>query len=348
MVKLLILACILTHSLMASILEKGLALNFKEQVVIRTKKIEIPGFPQAFNPSLLKIKEGFLLTFRAVPDLEKAPWISNIGVMILNDAFEPISEPQLLNTRPGDHITPSQSEDARIFTYRGRIFLIYNDNLEEVCIDYHHERSLYIAELFQDRHQFSLSLPLKLFHEQKFQPVQKNWTPFEYGNQLLLSYTINPHEILYPNLSSGACHTLYETKMHLDWKWGPLKGSTPPQLVDGEYWSFFHSGTRLVSSASSGYDMWHYFMGVYTFSAHPPFQMTKISQLPLIAEGFYTSSSYYKRVIFPGGFVVLGPLIYVAYGKDDEEIWIATLNKEALKRTLIEVKEKGAIPSPRK
>jgi predicted GH43/DUF377 family glycosyl hydrolase len=39
-------------------------------------------------------------------------------------------------------------------------------------------------------------------------------------------------------------------------------------------------------------------------------------------------------VVFPGGFAVVGSLIYVAYGKDDREIWIATIDKDALKRSL--------------
>ena len=78
----------------------------------------------------------------------------------------------------------------------------------------------------------------------------------------------------------------------------------------------------------------HYYMGAYTFSPEPPFNIKKITTFPIIADGFYTPSDYDKRVIFPGGFVSDGEHIYIAYGKDDCEIWIATLDKEELKKNL--------------
>ena len=91
------------------------------------------------------------------------------------------------------------------------------------------------------------------------------------------------------------------------------------------------------SPVSWGWEMWHYFMGAYTFSAEPPFQITKISQKPIYADEFYTQSDNWKRVVFPGGFVSSGQNIYVAYGKDDCEMWIAALDKEALMNSLVPV-----------
>lgn len=75
-------------------------------------------------------------------------------------------------------------------------------------------------------------------------------------------------------------------------------------------------------------------MGAYTFSPDPPFEITKISSKPIEASSFYTFSSYDKRVIYPGGFIVDGPNLYVAYGKDDSEIWIATININELLQSL--------------
>ena len=109
-------------------------------------------------------------------------------------------------------------------------------------------------------------------------------------------------------------------------------------MVDGEYLSFFHSGKKMVSDVSLGKELWHYFMGAYTFSCDPPFQITKMVPAPLSAEGFYTPSDCIKRVIFPGGFAVIEPHIYVSYGKDDREMWVATLDKAALMQFLRPVK----------
>lgn len=309
----------------------------ESKIVISTKRILLENYPGAHNPSILKVDQGYLLTFRYVPDPENG-WLNYIGIVLLNNAFEPVSEPQLLNTRSKHSKTPSQSEDARIFVYKDRIFLIYNDNLDKVSPTTWERRDMYLAELCWERpHQFTLSSPLKLVYEEKYntQFWQKNWIPFEWNDQLLFTYTLNPHEIIYPNLKNGSCYHCYDSYATLDWKLGTLRGSTTPQLVDGEYLAFFHSGAVLSSTASWGWDMWHYFMGAYTFSAEPPFQITKITPDPIVGEGFYTISNAEKRVIFPGGFVIADSFIHVAYGKDDREIWIATLDKGALYKALI-------------
>lgn len=311
----------------------------EDKIVIATKRLEFDDFPGAHNPSLIKADPGFLLIFRDIPDRRNRPHISNVCIVRLNDSFEPISKPQVLNTRQENSKTPSQAEDARLFSYRGRIFLIWNDNIEVINPTTGDRRDMVIAELVFSDDQFALSAPLKLVYDAKYhlRLWQKNWVPFEWNNTLLLTYAINPHEILYPNLMNGSCYFCYETWAPIDWDLGPLRGSSSPQLIDGEYLSFFHSGTITASPSSWDLPIWHYFMGAYTFSAEPPFEMTRISPHPIVGEGFYTESNYQKRVVFPGGFVVLGPYIYIAYGKDDQEIWIATLDKQALKSSLIPV-----------
>jgi len=312
--------------------------SLAQQIVKRTKRIDLVDFPESFNPSIFKVKEGYLFSFRYCPNRYQESWLSFIGVVLLNENFEPISSPQLLNTRYKNSKVPSQSEDARLFSYRGRVFLIYNDNTETIST-VTERRHLFMAELHYKDGQFSLSTPLKLIYEDKYNVSfwQKNWVPFEWNQKLFLTYTINPHEVIYPNLKNGACYPCYETFAPLEWDLGPLRGSTPPQLVDGEYLAFFHSGAFIASDASYGQEMWHYFMGAYTFSKDPPFALTKFTPLPIVGEGFYTPSWHIKRVIFPGGFVVDGSSIYVAYGKDDYEMWIAELDKEALTRALVPI-----------
>lgn len=312
-----------------------------DNVVTATKRIHLKDFDGAYNPSILAFGKGYLLSFRYCPDSINKASISFIGVVLLDQNFDPISHPQLLNTRSLESTIPSQSEDARIFSYKGRIFLIYNDSHDKIWF-YWNRRDMYIAELLSDSDQkMTLSTPLKLQYEKKYhqQKVQKNWVPFEWDNTLLLGYSIDPHEIIYPNLYNGICYPCYETSTPIEWNYGTLRGSTPPILVDGEYLAFFHSGKMCSSSASWGLPLWHYFMGAYTFSDKPPFEITKMTLHPITAPGFYTPSDAEKRVIFPGGMVVSGPNIYVAYGKDDCEIWIATINKERLKKALTPCKK---------
>lgn len=309
-------------------------LAFEQKIVIATKQLLFEDFPDSYNPSILKVDEGILMCFRYCPDRYSDPWLSYIGIVLLDKTFEPISKPQLISTRTKNSKTKSQSEDARLFSYRGRIFLIYNDNMEVNDTSYTDRRDMHIVELFKKGDQYSASAPLRLLHQEKSYLWTKNWAPFEWNGKLLISYTVNPHEILYANLLNGDCYSCYEIPANTEWQFGEVREGSPAQLVDGEFLAFFHSGTVLSSYASWGWNLWHYFMGAYTFSPEPPFAMTSYTPLPIVARGFYTQSNHEKRVIFPGGFVVMDPYIYVAYGKDDYEIWIATIDKAELKKAL--------------
>lgn len=303
----------------------------EESPILCYKKIGLDKFKTAHNPSIAKIDEGYLLSFRYIPDANQH-WISLIGLVVLNEDFVPIQEPQILNTRLYNSTTPSQSEDARIFTYKEKLYIIYNDNMDVEDASLADRRDMYIAKLSSLKGKYRLSPPLKLIHAEKYfhKYWQKNWMPFEWNQTLLLVYSPTPHEILSPNLIHGTCQPLYTTLPRVKWQWGRMRGGTSPQLVDGEYLTFFHSGLETTSEVSNEQILWHYYMGAYTFSAEPPFEMTKMTSSPIKAEGFYTNSSYYKRVIYPGGFVIAGDLIYLAYGKDDSEIWIATIDKNKL------------------
>lgn len=306
-----------------------------KKIVTNIKRIFIPGYPGAHNPSIVEFGDNYLVTFRNFRDRNHQCYISDIGVVLLNKSFDVVSKPQLLDTRIADKRTPSQAEDARIISYRGKIYLIYNDNMETTFPSTWQRRDMYMAELTHSNDQFSLGLPVKLVHPGKYPHVlwQKNWNPFVWNDLLLLSYSLNPHEVLIPDLNSGTCPPVYNTSKSLKWNLGPLRGSGQALLVDGEYLGFFHSG--VVTDSPVGGNMWHYLMGAYTFQADPPFALTKISAEPIDAKGFYWNSSYDKRVIYPGGFVISGPTIYVAYGKDDCEMWIGTIDLKELKKSLI-------------
>jgi predicted GH43/DUF377 family glycosyl hydrolase len=312
------------------------ALSQDQKIITAIQEIKFPEFPYAHNPSIIKNNKGFLLTFRYVPDPIDSPWVSYIGVVQLDTGLNPISAPALLNTRAEASKTPSQAEDARFFSYKNRIFLIYNDNLEVIDPTRSQRRDMFITELFDFDGNYELSIPLKLIYPPGYdqQLWQKNWTPFVYNDTLYLSYSINPHLILLPNLKTGECYKSHETSFPSTWIYGPLRGSSNAILMDGEYLSFFHSAAYDETVISWPWVVWHYFMGAYTFATTPPFSLTRMTDLPILTPDLYTISNRQKRVVFPGGFIVCGSSIYVAYGKDDCEIWMMTLDKEELKKAL--------------
>lgn len=308
--------------------------------VLETKQIKLDKFPQAFNPSILKISEGFLLVFRHCPYPKKL-WVSHIGVVLLNDKLEQISEPILLKSRRDNDLVPPQGEDARIFSHNDKMYLIYNDNDYYENPSIYERRDMFIAELKYENGLFSLLEPAMLFHEKKYESTnwQKNWVPFSWNDKIFLAYSLLPHEILLPDFKTGECNSCYETVSPISWKWGTLRGGTPAILINGEYLAFFHSSTITRSIASKGLNMWHYYMGAYTFSAEPPFCITKMTTSPIIGNLFYSFSNFHKRVVFPGGVAVSDSLIYLAYGKDDAEMWIATIDYKKLKTVLVPLKK---------
>lgn len=305
-------------------------------MVISSKRITLKEFSTIWNPSIVRVKDKFLLSFRYC--LAPAfPWISYVGVVFLNENLEPISTPQLLNTRHEKSLTSSQAEDARLIASGDEIYLVYNDNVDVENPNYTVDRrDMFIAKLSIDGLKVSLGEPLKIFHTEKYNQVrlQKNWVPFDWKGHLMLSYTLNPHEVIVPNLKTGVCNVFSETAFCCHWRWGEWRGGTPALLVDGDYLAFFHSPQVTNSEASKGIYMYHYFMGAYTFSRNPPFSIKTTSKEPIIAKGFYTQSSYDKRIIFPGGFVTVGTSIYLTYGKDDSEVWVAIIDKTKLKKSL--------------
>lgn len=307
-------------------LEKKVSNN--SDIVIESEQIVLKDYPHAFNPSLVQGKQGLILAFRYCPDIKKDR-NSKIGVVLLSDDLIPIGEPQILRVS----LNPSHQEDPRLVRCKDKIFVVYND-----CPD-DKRRDMYLAELHCEEGKFFLGDPIKLYHQGKYstQMCQKNWVPFEFDGLLLLAYSLNPHEILLPDLESGKCETICLTRGTLDWQWGQLRGGTPAIQWGGEYLAFFHSSKKASTMASEGKMVSHYFAGAYTFSTSPPFKVTKISSVPIIGEEFYTPGEIKKRVVFPGGFVVRDKNILMAFGKNDREIWIAVLDQEKLKRSLVSV-----------
>jgi len=119
------------------------------------------------------------------------------------------------------------------------------------------------------------------------------------------------------------------------WKYGELRGGTPALLLGDVYMAFFHS------RMSSGNLRQTYFMGAYTFSSAPPFQILSISSEPIIAKQFYQgkfSSSTFDYYRLSHEFLFDRDRVYLYVGKQDKETWMVILNRSALIESLAPVK----------
>ena len=313
--------------------------------MLETKKIDIPGYPDAFNPSIIRWQNRNLLSFRIIPD-PKHSFESKIGLVWLDDEFQPVENPQLLVMRDIDSTVPYRAEDARLILVENQLWIVYCDNLESTTSRGGYR--VYIARVCTLNGWFYLDSIecLSHFEGQSQQMREKNWVPFDYQGHLLLAYSLVPHKIFWPELGTGECKTICSTISELNWAWGILRGGTPAlKIDDDEYLAFFHSSIEMASDHSDGKIESHYFLGAYTFSSQPPFAIQRISPEPIVAKGFYSGTDYKPywkpvRVVFPCGFVMDSQFIWISYGRQDREIWIVKLDRKELLNHLSQIKLK--------
>lgn len=326
----------------------GVEVDLEEYIpdyVIEAKQIKIPGYPHAFNPSILRWNDNLLMTFRNIPD-PMHPYVSNIGIVLLDIGFEPISKPYILDLLPlgADPSVPSRAEDARLIEVGGRIYMIYDDNRNALITKGGFR--IYVAELVLNDGRFSANEIEVLTHFPGENPLvrEKSWVPFDFQDELLLAYSLSPHLIFRPLFNGGECEgfTQSESVSDKDWDWGILRGGTPGLKIDSHsYLAFFHS-SKQMKTVHSEKVMPHYFIGAYTFSVEPPFEITQMSSEPIVAKGFYSGKLYERywgsvRAVFPGGFIFDENYIWIFYGRQDHEACVIKLDRKGLLESLVPI-----------
>lgn len=311
-----------------------------DDFVLETKRLAIPGYPGAFNPSITRYQGSLLMSFRVRDKLERSTF--EFGMIWLDEEFNFISQPQILEIRDLKSVMKSQRQDPRLITIGNDLFIVYSDFTEGQ--DGKPTRRVFFAQLHLDENQFYINTPERItaFDGQKDARWEKNWTPFEYEGKMLLSYKLVPHKIFYPSVANH-CELIAHSKSLIDWDWGDLRGGTPALLQGDHYLAFFHSSKVLETAQSDGKKIPHYVMGAYTFDAQLPFAITRISKEPIIGRSFYNGPSFNTwkpvRVVFPGGYISSDDFIWVVYGKQDFEVWVAKLDKKGLYKSLVPVNE---------
>lgn len=314
-----------------------------QDFVLETKQIEIPGYLHAFNPSIIRWQGSLLLSFRIIPD-PKSSFTTYIGFIWLDEDFNILSAPQILNLRDSKSVSPCRAEDARLISVGERLFMVYDDNVEKAVSKGGFR--VFIAELIINGFEIEATHIecLSRFEGESIHKREKAWVPFVYECNLLLAYSIDPHKIFLPLEGAGECLTIDTTYQMISWKWGELRGGTPAMRIDSQrYLSFFHSSIRMSTVHSNGKNIMHYFMGAYTFSSEPPFALLEMSSEPIIGKNFYNGPEYKPywkpiRAVFPCGYIFDDQNIWITYGRDDFEVWVVKLDKAGVLQSLIPVK----------
>jgi len=311
--------------------------NLIGEYVLKSKEIRFSAFPGAFNPSIVRWKDEFLLSFRIRDPLTNSTY--RIGLVQLDKNFNvqgPVSEIMMPRISPNQLV---REQDPRLIVIGEKLFMVYNTSINGISVK--ETRRVFVGEVLFDNDQFfigSIEGPLS-FPGEKEMRQEKNWVPFEYNGELLFAYSLDPHRILKPIFGSNACIDYSSSRVPIKWDYGPLRGGTQAYLIGDRYLSFFHSSKSITRP--NGEKLTYYFMGAYTFSAEPPFEIMEVSPHPIVGPDFYVGPPYKTwkplRVVFPCGFVFDDQYIWVACGKQDHEIWIYKLDRNGLLGSLVPV-----------
>lgn len=313
--------------------------NCTSDFVAHLKRVEIPGHPHAFNPSLIRWNGALLMSFREVVKVEDVKVScaaeSIVGIVMLDENYAPLGKPFIIDFET----SPSRPEDARLVKVGADIFMLYSDNTDEIVTDSGFR--MWMAKLVFEEGKFMLKDKERLtyFDCEQATRREKNWVPFDYQGNLCLAYSLIPHRIFLPIPNTECCYDLCSTDTYFDWRWGEPRGGTPAIQIGGHYLSFFHSSIEISTMHSEGEKVPHYFIGAYLFSAAPPFEITHVSKKPIIAKGFYSGFSYIPywkpiQAVFPCGILVEKNEVIMTYGRQDHELWIAVMNRRELLRSL--------------
>ncbi|MBA3721877.1 MAG: hypothetical protein H0W88_05700 [Parachlamydiaceae bacterium] len=323
-----IVCVICSHLIYGNVLNASPVSNF----ITRIQSIVIPSYPGAYNPTFIENENGYLMAFRH--DKYKLPmstylteYYQHISLVQLNLKFKPISKP-ILCKELGNY-----AYDPRLIRVNNVIYMTFTSPLtgaKHSCLN----SRICLTQIYQIGNRIKIDFPMPL--NVKFQNIwEKNWIPFDYQNNLLLTYSISPHFVLNPSLYDGFCPIYSCSNPTIQWNYGTIRGGTPAVLVDGEYLAIFHSAVN--DPVTKRYT---YYLGAYTFEAEPPFRITKISAEPFSHPDFYTTPPCpltTARVLFASGLVVRDNSIFVCYGENDCAIKVMEINKNALYESLVHV-----------
>lgn len=246
------------------------------------KKLPIVGF----NPGVIDHKGKRLLAYRKF----KGKWQSKLFIGELKDG-------EFINEKPIKAPEGETFEDPRLF--------VLNGQLHTSVTRLHHDTKGRVAMALINLETGTIA------NLKRLQPKEKNWQFFEYDGETLIVYSPVGNEI-----KSLDGNTLHKTESYA-WNFGEPRGSTPPILINGEYWSIFHS-----SKKENGVLRYH--AGMYAFDAEPPFRISRWPDKPFLSGSMPPPGR--KSVVFPCGAILdERGCWFITYGKHDREAWSITI-----------------------
>lgn len=198
-------------------------------------------------------------------------WQSYIYVWKLDSGFKPTNPIKLPFP---DDTGAEQFEDPRISYHDGKFWVSYciwqqgtpyRAKQRFSCFD-HEFRHIKTIHLPYGKNNSRINLG---------EGSEKNWVWFFHENAWHFVYQAHPHVVVQV-ADIDSIKVFQSGKDIPDWRYGEMRGGTPPVRVGDEYITFFHSSLPWRIRQK------RYYMGAYAFSATAPFNITRITKTPLL------------------------------------------------------------------
>jgi len=330
------------------ILNEKACIEANEGIFFESKKIEVPLFPHAYNPTIVARDGGYVLFFvmmnlKSIFFLDKKLGACTyIGYCVLSKDLDVISDPKLLDLKS------SYAEDPRAVSFDGKTYVFYND----VSPLDSFKRRMKLAVLNES----TLKVEQLYFIPGAKRKVEKNWTPivfeeegiqklgfiYSFDELSLLKIDFHNEKISVKEVGSKDAKNSYP----LVWlkRYGFLRGGAPVFFAEDHYWAFFHSYFKTKTPITPYRDRKDFFYvgGLTTFKIHPSIQFEKISRYPILYEGAFDTQRvrcFDKMVIYPSGCVFHpeSKQVVLAVGENDSGIKLLRAHLDQLKNSLVEV-----------
>jgi predicted GH43/DUF377 family glycosyl hydrolase len=277
---------------------------------------------QYFNPAIVDWRgQRFLIARRRRCQFN--PGKNDIVLWSLDAELYPLSETPILflGAHPLDHF-----EDPRALVVEDTIWLSYAGFRAPWTLHYPHQMACPLNDRLQTLDVLHLVYRNNGDYIMGNTGCEKNWVWFHHGGAMHFVYSPTPHIVA--KLSGDKVGEEWETA-GFRWRYGLPRGGTNPVLVNGLYWSFFHSSVEINKDPPRR----RYYIGAYAFHPFAPFKVHSFTRKPLL-----TGSEADPRepsaplCVFPCGAIYEHDGWLVVFGVNDcASAWIRIPHNDLLK-----------------
>lgn len=286
-----------------------------KQIDVEVGPIQLPKYPDTvfFNCAITRHQDGRILLFsrrcrqKRISDETAYMERNDIVLFVLNEQMQAISMNEIVLPKT---FTNENFEDPRIINFGSHWGLSCCSFVPKMSAA--HQCMFLLDNEFRCVHRFDPIYGKNFAQAVTNEGHEKNWLWFKHNGNPHLIYQANPHRVIKMDGGLNKLEEFTSNEFNSNWQYGEVRGGTNPILVDGLYWTFFHSSLPWKDGKR------RYFMGAYAFEPQPPFRIDRMTSLPILSgtdkENWYVGL---PAVVFPCGSYFEDGKFVVSYGIND-------------------------------